>query len=53
MHLSISEERLQIELAFFGKEFWSKTRDRDYLVLKLKDEPFRIILTVDSDRHLQ
>jgi hypothetical protein len=31
-----------------GKEFWYVTRDKDYLTLELKDEPYkRIILTVD------
>lgn len=32
-----------------GKEFWYVTREKDYLTLELKDEPFkRIILTVDN-----
>ncbi len=32
-----------------GKEFWYVTKDRDYLTLELKDEPFRrIILTIDN-----
>ncbi len=33
-----------------GKEFWYVTRDKDYLTLELKDEPYRrIILTVDRN----
>ena len=33
-----------------GKEFWYVTRSRDYLVLDLKDEPFkRIILTLEHN----
>ncbi|MCT7986305.1 hypothetical protein NG796_23825 [Laspinema sp. A4] len=32
-----------------GKEFWYVTRDKDYLTLELRDEPFkRIILTIDN-----
>ncbi|WP_017719692.1 hypothetical protein [Kamptonema formosum] len=33
-----------------GKEFWYVTRDKDYLTLELKDNPYkRIVLTVDSN----
>ncbi|HIK26802.1 MAG: hypothetical protein N3E45_10365 [Oscillatoriaceae bacterium SKW80] len=34
-----------------GKEFWYVTRDKDYLTLELKDEPYRrIILTMDRNQ---
>ncbi|HIK33800.1 MAG TPA: hypothetical protein IGS17_11940 [Oscillatoriales cyanobacterium M59_W2019_021] len=34
-----------------GKEFWYVTRDRDYLVLELEDEPYnKIVLTVDGSQ---
>lgn len=33
-----------------GKEFWYVTKDKDYLTLELKDEPYkRIILTLDRN----
>ena len=32
-----------------GKEFWYVTREKDYLVLELRDELFkRVVLTVDN-----
>ena len=34
-----------------GREFWYVTQDKDYLVLKLRDESFKkIILTVDQNQ---
>jgi hypothetical protein len=34
-----------------GKEFWYVTKDRDYLVLELRDESFKkIILTLDQNQ---
>ncbi|MEQ9000209.1 MAG: hypothetical protein RID53_27340 [Coleofasciculus sp. B1-GNL1-01] len=33
-----------------GKEFWYVTRDRNYLVLALQDEPYqKIVLTLDQN----
>jgi len=33
-----------------GKEFWYVTKDKDYLVLELRDEPFKkIILTLEQN----
>jgi len=33
-----------------GKEFWYVTKEKDYLTLELKDEPFkRIILTLEQN----
>lgn len=34
-----------------GKEFWYVTRDKDYLTLNLKEEPYkRIIITIDRNQ---
>ncbi|MBE9127711.1 MULTISPECIES: hypothetical protein [unclassified Coleofasciculus] len=34
-----------------GKEFWYATNDRNYLVLVLRDEPFKkIVLTLDQNQ---
>lgn len=34
-----------------GKEFWYVTKDKDYLVLELRDESFKkIILTLDQNQ---
>lgn len=34
-----------------GKEFWYVTRDKDYLVIELQNEPFKkIILTLDQNQ---
>ncbi len=36
---------------FRGREFWYVTKDKDYLVLELQDEPFKkIVLTLDSNQ---
>jgi hypothetical protein len=37
-----------------GKEFWYVTQDRNYLILELKDEPYkRIILTLNNNESWQ
>ena len=37
-----------------GKEFWYVTKDRNYLVIELKDEPYqRIILNADDNEFWQ
>lgn len=34
-----------------GREFWYVTKDKDYLVLELRDEPFKkIILTLEQNQ---
>lgn len=34
-----------------GREFWYVTKDKDYLVLELRDEPFKkIILTLERNQ---
>jgi hypothetical protein len=34
-----------------GREFWYVTKDKDYLVLELQDEPFKkIILTLEQNQ---
>ncbi|MEB3830809.1 hypothetical protein [Phormidium sp. CCY1219] len=35
-----------------GKEFWFVTRDKDYLVLELREEPYqKMVFTVDDNQY--